>query len=263
MTINDAWQNIELAKQAFRPIILTGNAKKLSSELISWDNYRPGIFKSIYAKEYEAIIKGKQYSFLLAEDQGCIQFYYEYQGTVLKKAKLAYYPYPIELREEAQDVESLYDDTDDPVIQQYYFDLWNILSHQFELTVTDETLLQNALKNAIEVGNTETMGALILARFNDKYKLTNSSHIRIDYDAAVESHHKCEIQIGAVNKIRFPMKHLVSPFVFTDFIAKNLFKDQHVEIIKKAAYKTDFAISKKVAFPMNPFSEENIFTSHD
>jgi hypothetical protein len=255
-------QSIESATDIFRSTILTKNYDKISNNTISWKNYNPGIYKSLYAKEYQQLIRNKQYSLLLKDDKGLIQYYYEFENKCLIKAKLAYYPYPIELNTTPADLEILFDDVDDQQLEMYYYDLWNILSYKFQFNFDDSELLKELTKKALEAGNTETPLAMILGIFNEKYKFTNSSHLRIDYDSKVKSHHKCEIQIGAVNNIRLPMKHLISPFIFTDFLIKNLFKKEYSEIIKKASFKAGFTHSKKSSLTINPFIEDNIFGSH-
>jgi hypothetical protein len=260
MTIDNIYEDLELIKKVFRTLIVTENYAKNSSSEISWKNYSAGIFKNIYAKEFEYIIKNRQYSFLLKDDKGCVQFYYLYKGKTLQKVKMAYYPYPVVLREDKDEIETLLSDSEDEVLMEYYYDIWNILNHQFELKM-DDNKLKTLIAESIEVGNNENVESLLLGRFEYKYLSTNSSHLRVDFDSKVESHHKCEIQIGAINDIRFPMSKLISPFTFFEFIIKNLFsKDKdYKRIIGKGPYKAMCNNSKKNAIVMNPFIESNIF----
>ncbi len=262
--INTVLDNLKLTRDVFRNLIVTSNYKKITDNEISWDKYNSGIFKNLYAKEYEFLIRTRQYSFLLKEDKGFIQFYYHFAPDgVLNKLKMCYYPYPIELRENVEDVEVLMHDSDDLVLEEYYYDLWNILNHNFELSVDDENL-EKALKKAVKAGNTDSREEMILGKFENKYKFTNSSHFRIDYDSKVTSHHKTEIQVGSVNDIRLPIDKIISPFLFFDFIAKNLFKKDkdYQKIISTHQYPTQRNISKKLSYKINPFKEDNIFTSH-
>lgn len=262
MDIDEIIKELNIIKTTFRSKIVTSNFKKIDETEISWDNYKAGIFKNIYAKEYETLIRNRQYSFLLSDSKGCIQFYYLFKESKIVKVKMAYYPYPVELYESKDDVESLMNDTNDEILMEYYYDLWNIFSHTFELTVNDDGL-KKLVHDSISHGNNESIESLLLSKLDYKYKITNSSHIRVDYDANVKSHHKCEIQIGAVNYIRFPLQKLISPFLFFEFIFKNIYRDDFLKITKKTDYKTKQAIAKKRSFSISDFIEENIYIIHD
>lgn len=260
MTIDYVFQNIQLAETVFRELIVTSNYRRINNS-ITWDNYTPGIYKNLYAKEYEIVIKNRQYSFLLTRDKGCIQIFYDFKDGNLQKVKLAYYPYPAILNDEQIDVENFIDDSDDRIIQEYYYDLWSILTHQFELSLPDEKL-QDLISTSLLVGNDEKADVLLLKKFDSKYQFTNSSHLRVDFDANVNTHHKCEIQVGAINYIRLPLNKIITPFTFFDFIAKNIYPNEYQNIRSKAAFPTNLSISKNNSFPIIPFTEENIFLSH-
>jgi hypothetical protein len=261
MTINDILKDLKLIEDTFRVKIITTNYSKLSDNEVSWVNYKSGIFRNIYAKEYESIIRNRQYSFLLADDKGCVQFYYFFNGRIIEKVKMAYYPYPVELNETRNDYENMLSDSNDEVLEEYYYDLWNIFNHNFELDIKDDELKKLVL-DSVAYGNNESVENLLLAKLEYKYKVTNTSHLRIDYDLKVKSHHKCEIQIGAINNIRLPMSKLISPFLFFEFIFKNIFKKEYATIIGKSAYKTQMSIVKKNSFEIKPFVESNIFIHH-
>lgn len=260
MTLNNVYTNIEQAEQAFRSLILTTNYEKEGNE-ISWPNYMPGIFKNLYAKEYEQIIRNKQYSFLLKENRGCLQFYYSFDKSHLLKMKLCYYPYPIGLRETSLDIENNLADYNDELIGEYYYDLYNLFSHQFELSLSDEKL-KDLIAESRSQGNYETEESLILGKFEDKYKFTNSSHFRIDFDPDVKAHHKCEIQVGAINNIRLPINKVIMPFTFCDFIIKNIFPKEYPAIKAKSYYPAMFSNSKSQSFVVTPFTEQSLFNSH-
>lgn len=261
MGVDEIIGELEVIKKIFRKKIITSNYSKIDNNQVSWSNYKSGIYKNIYAKEYETIVRDRQYSFLLADDKGCIQFFYSFNGDILEKVKMAFYPYPVELNETKDDIEELCNDSNDLTIMDYYYDLWNIYSHTFELTVNDDEL-KRLVADSVEHGNNESAESLLLSRLDYKYKNTNSSHIRVDYDSNVTSHHKCEIQIGAVNYIRFPMKKLISPFMFFEFIFKNVYKPEFDEICEKPEYKTKKSLSKKQSIDFPAFIEENIFIDH-
>lgn len=262
MGIPELLNELKLIEETFRVKIITSNYKQISDNEISWDNYKSGIFKNIYAKEYESIIRNRQYSFLLADEKGCIQFYYLIKNEVIEKVKMAYYPYPVELNNTRDDFENLMYDSNDEVLLEYYYDLWNIFTHSFELTVNDENL-KKLVEDSLSHGNNESAENLLLSKLDYKYKTTNTSHIRVDYDSNVKSHHKCEIQIGAINNIRFPLKKLITPFLFFEFIFKNIYKEEFDKVCSKANYQTKFAVSKKKSIEINPFIEKNIFINHD
>lgn len=261
MTISNIEDDLKRIETIFRDLIVTTNFKRISTDEISWDNYKSGIFKNIYAKEYEFIVKNRQYSFLLSNDKGCVQFYFFFKNEIIEKVKMAYYPYPVELKEKQEEFENMLLDSDDEKLTEYYYDLWNIFSHNFELNVQDEEL-KKLVKESIAVGNNVTTESLLLSKFEYKYAVTNSSHLRIDYDANVISHHKCEIQIGAINNIRFPIAKIISPFTFFEFLMKNIYKEKYSDIISKSNYSPTFTNSKKIAVSINPFVEENIFLNH-
>lgn len=260
MTVNSVYSNIEQAEKAFRSLIVSTYYLK-DNEEITWGNYSPGIFKNIYAKEYETVIRNKQYSFLLKDNKGCIQFFYSFNGAVLNKMKLCYYPYPLELRETSEDIENHFADSNDEIIGEYYYDLYNIFSHQFELSLTDEKLAA-LLQESRSLGNFESEGSLILGKFEDKYKFTNSSHFRIDFDPDTPSHHKCEIQVGAINNIRMPVDRILMPFTFCDFIFKNIFPKEYRIIKAKSTYDPSFINAKAQSVIVMPFIEAYIFNSH-
>lgn len=262
MGIEEIFAELELIKTTFRAQILTSNYKQITPNEISWENYRAGIFKNIYAKEYETIIRNRQYSFLLSEDKGCIQLYYLFNNERIIKVKMAYYPYPVELNESKDEIENLINDTNDEILMEYYYDLWNIFSHTFELSVNDEDL-KKLVQDSILHGNNESIETLLLAKLDYKYKITNSSHIRVDYDANVQSHNKCEIQIGAINYIRLPLKKLISPFLFFEFIYKNIFKSEFQTLSDKAHYKTKKAIAIKKSLIIPDFEEQNLYIVHN
>lgn len=260
MILESVYANIEEAEKVFRNLIVSTYYKKHKEE-ISWADYSPGIFKNLYAKEYETIIRNRQYSFLLKESKGCIQFHYAFNGDTLKKMKLCYYPYPLQLKETSDDIENHLDDSNDPIIEEYYYDLFNIYSHRFELAIADEKLKELVLQ-ARELGNFESEESLILAKFEDKYKFTNSSHLRIDFDSKVTSHHKCEIQVGAINDVRMPVNKIMMPLTFCDFIFKNIFPKEYIDIASKSSYSSTLTNSKNRSVSISPFIESNIYNSH-
>lgn len=260
MNIQKIKELLDIIKGVHKDIILTNNYTKVSSNIISWPNYKSGIFKNLYSKEYEYIVRNRQYSFLLKDNLGCIQFYYEFDKNDISKIKMAYYPYPVALNENVNDMESYLNEVYDETLLEYYYDIWEIFNHEFELNIND-TELKAIFEKSKKLGNNESMENLLLARFDSKYKHTNSSHIRIDYDSKVESHNKCEIQVGAINEIRVPVDKVISPIVFFDFIIKNILRSTpYYERLKKnSEYIQMFKYHRSYRFPIQGFNEDNIY----
>lgn len=264
MTIEDTLAELERVTTYFRDIILTTNFARISSDEVGWSNYRPGIYRNLYAREYEYLVRHRQYSFLLMNRLGFLQFYYKFRdNNNYGKIKMAYYPYPILLREDEDDVERYLDEVDDVFIGEYFFDLWSLLSYKFglrrDIDISEELLA--TLRDRF--GQLLDAEELIEQDFEQKYKLTNSSHVRIDYDSEVSSHHSCEIQIGAVNNIRLPMDKIISPFMFFDFVVKNVHGTDYIDISQRDGFRNSFATSKDLSSLIDGFSEDNIFITLD
>ncbi|MBT0812977.1 DUF2290 domain-containing protein [Litoribacter ruber] len=260
MDIDKIKELLDQIKTVFKDIILSTNYEKISENILSWPNYKPGIFKNIYSKEYEFIVKNRQYSFLLKDNLGCIQFFYEFNNGEVLKIKMAYYPYPVVLNENVTEVESFLDESYDETLLEYYYDIWEIFNHEFELNINDKDLKEIFLKSQ-SLGNNESFENLLMARFDFKYKLTNSSHIRIDFDSRVSSHNKCEIQVGAVNEIRVPINKIISPIIFFDFIVKNILKgtDFYENLSRKSNYVSMFKYHRSIKSEIDDFNESNIY----
>jgi len=264
MKISDFFSELQKINHVYRDLILTSNFQQINDTEISWNNYSPGIYKSLYAREYEILVQNRQYSFLLNNKLGFLRFYFKCSelNATADKIKMCYYPYPVKLKDEREEVESYYYESDDELLQEYFFDLWNLLNQHFSLPVEDprfQQIIALFRQEGREIGEDD-----LLYIFNKKYDITNSSHIRIDFDQQVESHHKCEIQIGAINSLRFPMDRAISPFVFFDFIIKNLDKKSYQEISRRSSFPPSFAISRKKSWKYNNrFTEGNIYITLD
>lgn len=256
MDIKDVLNHLETIKDVHKNIILTNNFSKISNSQISWHNYKPGIYKSLYSKEYEYLVRNRQYSFLLKDNMGFVQFYYEYKQNALDKLKMAYYPYPVKLNDTGADIENHISDVYDETLIEYYYDVWEVFNHQFELNINNKEL-KDIFEKSGQFGNNESIENLLLAKFDLKYEHTNSSHLRIDYDASVNSHNKCELQIGSVNELRLPLKQMISPFIFFDFILKNIYRKAEylTEIKSKDSYQAKYAFHKSLSKSIEEFDE--------
>lgn len=251
---------LDSIRDVHKEIILTRNYDIVSDNVISWPNYKTGIFKNLYSKEYEHIVRNRQYSFLLKDNLGCVQFYYEFEKDQISRAKMAYYPYPVKLNEDADSIENHFTEVYDETLLEYYYDIWEIFNHEFELNINDADL-RTIFERSQKFGNNESMENLLMARFDAKYKHTNSSHIRIDFDSKATSHNKCEIQVGAINQIRIPIDKIISPIIFFDFIVKNILRDSpyYNDLSRKSKYKKMFTFHRNIKSPVNGFNEDNIY----
>lgn len=260
MKIDEILKLLDYIKDLHKDIIITNNFEKISDTVISWKNYKSGIYKNLYSKEYEYIIKNRQYSFLLRDNLGCIQFYYEFKKQEISKIKMSYYPYPVKLKETGDDIESYLDEVYDETLLDYYYDIWEIFNHEFELNIND-TELRTIFEKSQSLGNNESIENLLLAKFDHKYEHTNTSHLRIDYDKDVTTHNKCEIQIGAINDIRFPIDKIISPIMFFDFIIKNILRKNkyYLDIKDKDSYVKLLDFHRSLIIDIKNFKEKNIF----
>lgn len=99
---------LEKIKILYKDKILTTNVRS-DDPMVSWINYIPLVNKRYsYLWEYQYLLNNKQYSFLFA-DNSFFQFFYEFDGDgSIKRAKLAYYPYPI-ISSSAQKIDELFE----------------------------------------------------------------------------------------------------------------------------------------------------------
>lgn len=199
VSLIEIYKEIEYISDFFSKkfFIIENNIKKEQNNTISWEKYQTGIYKENYIIEFQNLKNNFQYTFLL-KDGAFFQFYYEVDSeSVLKKMKLAYYPLPKETRKVNESfIEGLFDSNCE----------------------MDECLEEELI--------------YLLDNLND-IVFSNTSSIRIDYDANVSSHSKCEIQIAAINKFRIPLNHLISPMTFFDLICRNLYGDIFNSMLNK------------------------------
>jgi len=182
MRYAQAHQGVLNAKRILAPITqgdsITCDAP---SRLISWDNYKSGIMKGrYYPLEYQRLIDLHQYSILMT-DGSFFQFFYQFNEIdVLQRARLAYYPRPINTVDSSDDL---------------------MLEAEQALDREDEFLYEH-LFNWIELLE---QGMSIP---------TNTSHIRFDYDKFVTSHAPAHLQFGGVQNFRLPANFCPLPLAF-------------------------------------------------
>lgn len=260
MTFANIYGDLDFIKNCFKEIILDTLVNS-DNDIISWKNYSSGISQKMYAKEFEDLKSNRQYSFLL-KNKGFVQFYYDFRNKKLNKAKLAYYPYPVILKESLENIEEYFDTTEDNILGEYYFDLYRLTEARLGKRISDKEL--EKIKNIYQEYNIELDEYhFFLDLFNKKYELTNSSHIRIDYDDKVKSHHKTEIQYSSINNIRLPLNKIISPFLFMDFIARHEFPDFYNIHRVLTNYRTSYSIALKHSGHIKDFEENNLFISHN
>lgn len=170
--------SLEKISSLYKNKILTTNFCANAS-LVSWNNYIPLINKRYsYLWEYQYLLNERQYSFLLS-DNSFFQFFYEFDNAgAIKKAKLAYYPYPI-ISSSAKKIEDL-------------FAIYELLG----LDISDESWIE------------------MLRESDSDIRIGRTSHFRMDFDLKADSHDKSHLQYSALNELRISSKVVLNPFVF-------------------------------------------------
>lgn len=250
--------DIEHIKLCYKDIILDTLVES-KNNIISWEKYSPGISKKLYAKEFEDLKNNRQYSFLL-KNNGIVQIYYDFSNEKLNKAKLAYYPYPVVLKD-VREIENYFDTTEDKTIGEYYFDIYGLIEAELGKEISNEKMAE--MRDFCKQFNIDfDEYQILLDSFEKKYELTNTSHIRVDYDNKVTTHHKTEIQYSSINSIRLPLNKIISPFLFMDFIVRYEFPDYYNDNKNTTKYLTYYSLALKHSGNIRKFKENNIFISH-
>ncbi|HHW1804888.1 TPA: DUF2290 domain-containing protein [Pseudomonas aeruginosa] len=185
MNFAQACQGIRNALQVLRGVIQVDNVSiNEADRCVSWNGRRPGILKgAYYPLEYQSLVDRQDYSVLLS-DGSFFQFYYGFDaGGVLQKARLAYYPRPLETMD---DIDDLYDAADGALDR-------------------DDADLYEYLYNWTEV--MEFKGV----------RPSNTSHIRFDFDRGVTAHCESHIQFSGVNSLRLGADFFPLPMAFVKF----------------------------------------------
>jgi hypothetical protein len=182
MNFAQAQQGINHAISLLSSVTQIENIEFRNNErIISWIGRLPGISRdTYYALEYQSLLDRQQYSVLLS-DGSYFQFFYEFDDADnLKFGRLAYYPRPVETRDELELIEDAAEgaaDRDDD-------NLFNHLHCWTEL---------------IDAG---------LA------KPANTSHLRLDFDKSAKSHSVAHLQFGATQNFRVPADFFPQPIAF-------------------------------------------------
>lgn len=138
--IAKTYDRLSIINKIFSEYILETNFIRKDS-IISWPDYKPGSAKFLYAREYEYLLNNRQYSFLFT-DNSFMQCYYSFgienEETLLKEVKLCYYPYPVFLNNKIDDIEEMFDFTEDNNLKQFYFDLYLCMSEEFGFNIQNQ-----------------------------------------------------------------------------------------------------------------------------
>lgn len=223
MNLSCIKNSLDSINRLYRKLILTSNYV-VEPGRTSWAGYKPGIYnKILYAREYELLLDSRQYSFLLV-DKSFFQFFYEFDvDKKLTKAKLCYYPFPVECKDVDRELEEYFDDSGTTILEAYYL----------------------GMSGLRELG--------IIA--------SNSSHIRLDYDNEVTSHCKGHLQYSAINELRIPLNHMFDPLIFFDFIiaqSKLKFEGCYPAIVNSQEHKTAKARGKNTVYEISKESGLNL-----
>lgn len=215
MIPSNLYENLEQTFRLFSKYLTDKNFHQ-NEGVISWLNYKSGISKLLYVKEYENIVNKRQYSFKIKENNGfenqnilgIVQIYYEFNAKGLVKSKLAYYPIPKLLNIEEGEIESYIDINTEEKIKEIYDILSELVGFEF--------------------------------------KITNTTSIRFDFDSKVKSHSRSHLQVDGINEIRLDTPYILYPFHFMDFIINNILPNEHKIILSTEDYKYLLNRSKKL-----------------
>ncbi|GAB0175343.1 MAG: hypothetical protein HHAS10_12220 [Candidatus Altimarinota bacterium] len=236
---------LNLINSYFSELIISSGFCLDQVNSITWGNYERGISSQFYTQEYMNLVNKRQYSFLLKENKGFIQFFFSTDGNVITKGKMAFYPYPVEVNIELNDIEELLMSSDDDILGEHLINIHELLDSEISGSNLD---------------NEES----IAYKYLKKYPITNSSHLRVDYSPGVSSHQICEMQMGGINTVRLPFAVFIRPFIFFSFIVKNIFPEEYKNLKTHKSDPIDKLIQshKKKSLFIKDFKEENFYFTH-
>lgn len=207
-------ENLKKTYECFSKVLTDKNFEIVNTYL-GWQGYERGISKLFYVQDYRNLVTDRQFSCALKENdglqnqatKGLLQIIYDFDAGKLSKVRLAFYPQPIVVKAEYIENEDFTDRNSEQELQTVYDVLSVLVGYKFDFT--------------------------------------NTTHIRIDYDAEVTAHSKTHIQISGINDLRIPINFIPLPFHFIDFLVKHLLPKEYKLIIKTKNYKALFAISNR------------------
>lgn len=194
----------------------TANFKK-----ISWYNYESGIPKTPYHITYSSAVSNRQYSYLF-KDGSFLQFYYDFQNEdTLKKAKLAYYPYP----------QICSEISDDDFIE--YLEIIDGLDNI-------DTLIETR-----KISNTSYI------RIDYDSNVDSHDNCEIQIDSIKEIRIPCEVLINPIYFFEFILK--------CKSLSSNDYAKAFDFLKNDNNFKTQLNISRKKHFKLENCSDQNIF----
>ena len=256
--ISETLESIKQIEELYSSLIIESNYIR-NNNVITWPDFYNYGRKNLYAREYKNLLENRQYTFLFW-DESFMQVYYEFnEAQAVNEAKLCYYPFPVRLNENIKDIEEFFEQNQNELISRYYYDLWNIMGEEIGVKTTD-----NQRSDFIEYFNAKgyqfNPEDFQIEYFDEAYGLSNYSHFRMDYDANVMTHNKCEFQFGAIKSIRLPIDRILEPLIFFDFIVRYFFKDYYAQLTT-FKYKKAYLVSKAKCSLVDIFRERSFFNT--
>lgn len=220
MNKTDVMQSINNIRSVYKRILQADYVWE-NVDTVSWRNYAPGINKSSpYIVDYRNLLDRQQYSFLFM-DNSFVQFYFKFdERQNLTAAKLGYYPIPVN---SSLTVGQLYDEFDD----------------------ANDWLVDMLV---------EQIGA-----FTADDNVTNTSHLRFDFDSRATTHYKAHLQFGGVNDFRLSSEKIPLPFSFVDMVVKCFMKGVWAEQSATRQHKESTAFDLARFFHSPEETKDSLF----
>ena len=158
-----------------------------------------------YDELYKKIMINEDYDLFIPEDYGIFQFYIEKKKNKVSKVVYCYYSNSRDFCE----IKELFEDDE-------CSDMNPIMIYEYLI--------------------------------DDAPEKRNIIYFRYDYDPAIYNgiiHASSHLHIGWDNEIRIPIKYMLTPEMFVDFIAKNVYKDFWQEALMNAKFKDRVLKMKK------------------
>lgn len=151
---------------------------------------------------------------------------------------------------------------DKSYVQIYYqFDKFgSLLSARLAYYPYPLKLTNELLDTYFDESMDDILSEVYLSLLEQEY-VTNTSHIRFDYDATVTSHAKSHLQFAGINNLRVPVQMMVTPYLFIDFVARHFFHQYHDNIRRQKAYLQGFAKSLRSVEATPGFNEESLYVT--
>ncbi len=214
-------QELETIARDFPRLILDRNFV-LDGSCVSWPAYRPGIFSGVnYLEEYRNVVDRRQYSFLL-DGGNAIQLYYFWEGSKLRRARLAFYQSPTDFAD------------------------WGTQWYESEIAASDLMYFQSGEEDHDTAEDAVTYG-------------TCWSHFRFDYDSNVETHDKSHLQHSATNNFRVPSARIFAPYYFFCSIASSFYPAVKEVVASKHPHAANYTASIRRSIDVGVMDEKSFY----